>query len=211
MTSPEPKRVLGIDLSFTSTGLACARWTKTIRSSSIDKPSLGDWSWRIIEIAEQICEEAERLRPHMAVIEAPTFSNFATSNDRETAAKRTSGLPHERAGLWWAVVCGLKRLGIVVCKLEPRRLKLFLSLDAKAQKKQQVQAARAYSGLLIRNDDEADAWGLAAAGHEWLGCPLPGIPDANRAELANAPWLPQKPKRKPAPRPRKTAKNSRTG
>jgi Holliday junction resolvasome RuvABC endonuclease subunit len=196
MTSPDPKRVLGIDLSFTSTGLACARWTKTIRSSSIDKPSLGDWSWRIIEMADQICEEARLLRPHMAVIEAPALSSF-------------TGMPHERAGLWWAVVCGLKRLGIVVCKLEPRRLKLFLSLDAKAQKKQQVEAARAYSGLAIRNDDEADAWGLAAAGHEWLGCPLPGIPDANRAELANAPWLPQKPKRKP--KPRKTAKNSRTG
>lgn len=201
MISPEPKRVLGIDLSFTSTGLACAKWAKTIKSSAIDQPSLGDWSWRIIEMADQICEEARLLRPHMAVIEAPALSSF-------------TGMPHERAGLWWAVVCALKRLGIVVCKLEPRRLKLFLSLDAKAQKKQQVEAARAYSGLAIRNDDEADAWGLAAAGHEWLGCPLPGIPDANRAELANAPWLPQKPKRKPAPRPRKprkTAKNSITG
>lgn len=81
------------------------------------------------------------------------------------------GQPHERAALFWLVVRALRRRGIPVAVIAPKRMKWFITGNGNADKAE-VRAAVARlwpgQGLARVSWDEADATGLAGMGACWM-------------------------------------------
>lgn len=165
--------VVGIDISMTSTGIACSDRVCTIESVGQDGASVSEWADRIEDMASEICDRAQSMIPFsrvdlqnelkFVVIEGPSYGNGMVR------------YAHERAGLYWAIVIGLKKRGITVYTVPPKTVKKVLSGNGAAKKPEQLANARKYFGtdLTIKNDDEADALGLMAIGIYWTGHGIP--------------------------------------
>lgn len=178
---------VGIDLSLDSTGIATLLETRTIKTEPLRDGSLSEWADRIDFVAETVIELVELANPGLVVIEKPNhFGNFKLGG-------RQSGNWHERAGLHWRVICELKRLGYTVCQVENSKIRSVLCAHKGAKKPEILSLARrVFSWKSLVNDDEADAYTLCAIGHEWIGNPMPLLPDENRAKIGRPPWEQEK-------------------
>jgi len=168
--SGEPIRVYGIDPSLSSTGVACVQVDETLPH--------GIWAWteqlhvsargceRIDEITRQLSVYATANRVTLAVIEGPIYR---TPKLRTADGERSPGLRgyHERAGLWWAIVCRLKRLGIPFAVASPGSIKKYATNNGNAAKELMLGRAIAVSPK-IASFDEADALFAALLGVHWL-------------------------------------------
>ena len=183
--------IVGIDISMTSTGIACSDRVCTVESIGHDGASVSEWADRIDDMSEEICERVRGMIPFarvdmqnelkFVVIEGPSYGNGMVR------------YAHERAGLYWAIVIGLKKRGITVYTVPPKTVKKVLSGNGAAKKPEQLANARKYFGmdLTIKNDDEADALGLMAIGIYWTGhgIPLRMSPSRFRApSIVYPPW-----------------------
>lgn len=159
-------KILGLDLSLTSTGLAVITdqgvTTHTIKSKPAG-PALLDRCIRIQGISATIGDYTEP--GAVAVIEGPSYGQHRQAGQ------------HDRAGLWWAVVRLLLGRGVHVVEVPPATRAMWATGRGNAAKDQVLAAIiRRYGHLAdIDGNDEADALALAtlAAWHHEQS--LPGV------------------------------------
>lgn len=171
VVAPVGLRVIGLDLSLTSTGVALPDGT-TYRIRTRDK----DGDRRLLHIRDNIRDDLADHRPHLAVIEdlpkhAMGAGITAHVHGIVKAELLDAGVPY----------------GIVV----PATLKSFACDNGRADKPQMAAAAYLAAGAEFVDDkggDQADAWWLRAAGHDWFGSPLFTLPQAQRDRLSKAKW-----------------------
>jgi crossover junction endodeoxyribonuclease RuvC len=179
-------RVVGLDLSLTSAGVArlqvddqgaVSSWTTTCGRKGEAGETLKQRWYRLDSLATDIYNVVP-LDCTLAVIEAPAMG-------------AVGGHPHDRSGLWWLVVDRLmSKAGIEVATVAPMTLKVYGAGTGKATKPAMLAAAREHWGLHfdITNDDIADAVVLAAMGARWLGHPIDRLPHTHTRAIASAHW-----------------------
>jgi Holliday junction resolvasome RuvABC endonuclease subunit len=174
-------RVVGLDVSLTSTGMSDGQSHRVTQTSPDDQ-----LEYRMDRITRRAREFANGdgvgSCAGLAVIEAGAFSRGAQS----AAAEHLSALRFMvRRELW--------HMGIPFAMVSPTCLKLYTTGYGKATKLQMVEAVKARHGLdltgvMVKHGryDMADAMALAAMGRAWIGQPLPteGPPPPRQPLLA---------------------------
>lgn len=160
-------RVIGLDLSLSSTGVACnAGWTDRIRLAPDPAPFL-----RMRTIRARIREFANTAT-RLVVVEGLAIS-------------RQTGQHLTRAGMWHLVMEDVDARGVPWLQVTPTGLKKFATGRGNAGKDEVLAAAvRRFPHIEVRGNDEADALWLAAIGADLLGEPMVEMPAANRTALA---------------------------
>jgi len=171
-------RVVGIDLSLASTGLAVADpdgvRVHRVRSTGRKDATALDTSLRLGRIAEQV--EITTGPADLAVIESPSFGSH-------------TGSQHERGGLWWDVVRRLVDRGIPIATVSPPSRAKYATGKGNAGKDEVLAAVvRRYPAVDVTGNDVADAVVLAAMGCRWLGQPIDDLPKVNLAAMDGAKW-----------------------
>ncbi|MEV8394793.1 MULTISPECIES: hypothetical protein [unclassified Streptomyces] len=164
-------RIIGLDLSLTSTGVALPDGT-TYRIKTRAK----DGDRRLLHIRDSIRDDLAKHRPHLAVVEdLPVHA---------MAAGRT-GHVHG------VVKAELLDAGVPYALVVPATLKSFAADHGNADKARMSAAAYLAAGAEFADDkggDMCDAWWLRAAGHDALGVPLFSLPPAQRERLRKVDW-----------------------
>ncbi|EST22810.1 hypothetical protein [Streptomyces niveus] len=168
---PDGLRIIGLDLSLTSTGVALPDGS-TYRIKTRAK----DGDRRLLVIRDSIRADLAEHRPHLAVVEdLPVHA---------MAAGRT-GHVH---GVVKAV---LLDADVPYALVAPATLKSFAADHGNADKARMAAAAYLAADAKFANDkggDMCDAWWLRAAGHDALGAPLFSMPQAQRDRLHKVNW-----------------------
>ncbi|WP_413102267.1 hypothetical protein [Streptomyces sp. Inha503] len=167
---PAP-RTIGLDLSLTSTGI-CLTSGSTCRIKTRQK----DGDRRLNLIRDLVRAAIREERPQLAVIE---------------------DLPrHGKGAGIVAMVHGVVRAELVDAHVPyalvvPATLKAFACDHGSADKARMAAAAYLAAGAEFLEDpggDQCDAWWLRAAGLDWYGQPLFGLPEKQRARLSKVRW-----------------------
>ncbi|WP_328721774.1 crossover junction endodeoxyribonuclease RuvC [Streptomyces sp. NBC_00247] len=171
-------RVIGLDLSITSTGVCRPDGRSfAVKTRSKDGPR------RLVHIRSVLTHEIAETRPTLAVIEdLPTKMH--------ASALKSIGCLHG------VVQCVLIDAGVPWAYVAPATLKKYASDNGNADKRRMAAAAYLAAGAEFPGDlnargeggDMCDAWWLRAAGHDALGQPLFGMPQAQRDRLTKVDW-----------------------
>jgi hypothetical protein len=182
-------RVLGLDISLTSTGVALnTSHAEALRTKARGHARL---RWLRTEI---------RLRTDgadFAVVEGPAYGHGAQAGH------------HEGAGLWWMVTHDLWRRDIPYAVVSPHARTIYATGRANPAQDQQPksQRARIAKGMVreaVRTRyglecegpgryDQADATILAAMGLDWLGWAVVDLPASHRRALDSVEWPQDRP------------------
>lgn len=179
-------RVVGLDLSLTSTGVAVIEDRELVAVANITSAgrkgaSLVDRAKRLFNIGvevEQLLEPA----PTLVVVEGPAFMSQV-------------GAMHDRSGLWWQIVAAVYLRCDYVAEVAPKTRAKYLTGDGNAKK--DVVLAHAIEryvvggGPRIPNHDIADAVGLADMGARYLGIsPVwdEDMPEDNLKAMSSVRW-----------------------
>jgi crossover junction endodeoxyribonuclease RuvC len=167
-------RIIGLDLSLTSTGIATAESGGAFVRRVQPKGKTGHD--RLEYLRHQVMMDA--FPADLVVIEGPSYASAARSK-----------YAHEAAGLWWLVAHSLwadrRRVAIVP---PASRAKYATGKGNAAKDAVLLAAARRYPHVDIDGNDQADALILAAMGADHLGHPLAPVPATHRAALAAVDW-----------------------
>jgi crossover junction endodeoxyribonuclease RuvC len=170
-------RVIGIDLSLTSTGVAGGTWAETIGGGSLPrKGATLQQKWtRIRRVRAHLLEHIDG--SELVVIESPAYSKGADPG------------AHERAALWWLVVGRCLSREIPIAEVSTSTLKVYATGRGNAKKEDVVQEVqRRRPDLTFRGNDQADAITLAAMGLDALGHPPVPMPQTHRRALDSVHW-----------------------
>ena len=168
---PEEFRVLGLDLSLTSTGVALPDGS-TLRIKT--RPVDGDR--RLLVIRDWIREVLADHLPRLAVVE---------------------DLPRHALGAGiTAMVHGIVRAELVDADVPyalvvAASLKSYAADHGRATKQTLAAAAYLHAGVEFEDDpggDRCDAWWLRVAGHDAYGRPLFRLPQGQRDRLRKVSW-----------------------
>ncbi len=160
-------RVVGLDLSLTSTGMSDG-FAHVVCQPQTDE----SLEWRMARIVTRLeaflYEDGYRNAPDLVMIEAGAFSRGAQSASAEILA-----------GLRQVVRQQLYGLGIPFAMVTPTGLKAYTAGNGRATKQQMVAAIHDRHGVDLNGwkvkdgrYDVADALALAAMGYQYLGSPL---------------------------------------
>jgi Holliday junction resolvasome RuvABC endonuclease subunit len=167
----EGLRVIGLDLSLTSTGVALPDGT-TYRIKTRDK----DGDRRLLHVRDCIRDDLVEHRPDVAVVE---------DLPRHAMGAGTTAKVH-------GIVLGeLLDAGVPYAYVVPATLKAYACDNGRADKRQMAAAAFLAAGAEFARDsggDQCDAWWLRAAGHDAYGMPLFSLPQAQRDRLSKVEW-----------------------
>lgn len=168
--------IVGLDLSLTGAGVATIQpadlgnlaeglrryGVHTFGRKGSKSESLDARRRRIHTLIMQIRDVVMSLdsTPDLALIESP-------------ATSQTTGHSHDRSGLWWGVVEMLYQLGIPTIEVGISKVKIY-ALGKGVGAKDEVMAAviRRYTEVPVTNNNESDAFVLAAIGARLLGDPV---------------------------------------
>lgn len=155
--------VIGVDLSLTRTGIACAHGADSIT------PPRGTTGFdRLRWIRRAVL--AWTAEADLVIVEGLSYASNMPS-------------AQERAGLWHLVMVAIDGKGIRWTQLPPATLKKYSTGKGNAGKDEVLTAAVRRLPMPIDNNDQADAAWLCAAGHELLGAPLVELPATHRRAL----------------------------
>lgn len=164
-------RVIGLDLSLTSTGIALASGVTTVIKGAAD---LGDW--RLCRIRDAVVNAMVLDRPDLVVIEdLPTHGKAAGLTGMVHGAVRSLLIERE----------------VPYALISPATLKAFATGRGNGDKTAMAVAALKRANREFADDkggDQCDAWWLRAAGLQWLGTPEVALPAAQIARLDKAKW-----------------------
>lgn len=167
-------RVVGLDLSLTSTGIATPAGVYRVTSKGSRGDTLIQRQERLNRLLLRIMELTHEA--DLAVIEQPAYS-------------RTQGSQHDRSGLWWLVVDALLYRSVTVVEVAPTARARYATGRGNAGKDEVLAAVvRRYPNATINGNDEADAYVLMAMGLDCLGCPVVEVPKAHREALDKVAW-----------------------
>lgn len=164
-------RVIGLDLSLTSTGVALPDGT-TYRIKTRAK----DGDRRLLHIRDSIRSDLTDFEPHLAVVE---------DLPRHAMGAGVTAMVHG------VVRAELLDAGVPFAIVVPATLTSFACDHGRAEKQELADAAYLAAGAEFADDkggDQCDAWWLRAAGHDWAGDPLFELPQAQRDRLSKARW-----------------------
>lgn len=176
-TTARAPRVLGVDLSFASTGLAGnlgGGWTERLKP-----PAKLRGHDRLNHIVGTLLDRYVS-GVDLVVIEGPSLGS-------------STGSAHERAGAWWLFTHALWRRGVPYAAPSPSSLKLYATGMGDANKREVLRAVIAMFPQFDGSQrtgiaDEADALVLAAMGADRLGAPMVQVPARNRGALGGVEW-----------------------
>jgi crossover junction endodeoxyribonuclease RuvC len=173
-------KVVGLDLSLTSTGVAVATQngaiTDRIKTQPTKDATLEDRDERLWTIRARVLDHATGA--DLVVVEGPSYGS-------------TTPGQHERSGLWWLVVDALFRRRKRVVEVAPATRIRYALGKGRGDKDDVLSAViRRYPHVDVNGNDEADALILAAMGARHLGHPLERTPLAT-ANASIAGLLPQ--------------------
>jgi Holliday junction resolvasome RuvABC endonuclease subunit len=174
-------RVIGLDLSLTSTGVSDGQSVHAIQTTPdeclearLDRLVRGVVSFALSP-TQWTDDFPQGRNADLAVIEAPAWSKASQTGHEELSALRVM----VRHRLW--------RLGVPYALVPPTTLKLYTTGYGKATKQQMVAAIDTrhgtnLAGHLVKDGryDMADAYALAAMGYDHAGHPL--LPKGQTAE-----------------------------
>lgn len=169
-------RVVGLDLSLASTGVAGidrgVGWVARIRR----KPDISPFQLdRMRGIRDEILTYLQ-FPTDLVVVEAMAIS-------------RQTGQHLTRAGLWHLVVDAIDTRRIPVVAIAPTAVKKYATGKGNADKDAVLAAViKRHPTVEITGNDEADALTLAAMGADHLGQPLAEMPAINREALGKVAW-----------------------
>ena len=157
------RRVVGIDPSLTRTGIAIVEDGLVLelwhRGSDSTGDTVRDRAERIETLAAQVTGDLFLHGVDAFVIEGPSHNS-------------RFGKPHERAGLWWAIVSTLIRdHDAPIYEVAPQSRAKYATGKGNS-KKPAVYAAVQETYGPVPNHDQGDALLLAAMGARVLGCPV---------------------------------------
>jgi hypothetical protein len=171
-------RVVGVDLSLTSTGIAGQGWHHLIASDGrID----ATWEDRALRIERVMADVRDYTDPaEFVVIEGPSYGSS------------TPGA-WDRAGLWWKVITRLDRLDQPYAVVSPAARALYATGKGNGSKGLVLEhVAKRYGHVWTDgfdgSHDLADAAVLCAMGYHAAGQPLADVPAANAKGLAKVIW-----------------------
>jgi Holliday junction resolvasome RuvABC endonuclease subunit len=171
IAGPDGFRVIGLDLSLTSTGVCLPDGT-TYRI----KTRAADGDRRLLHIRDSIRDDIADHRPHLVVIEDLPKHAMA------------AGITAKVHG---AVLPELLDADVPYAYIVPATLKSYACDNGGADKSAMAAAAYLAAGAEFVDDrggDQCDAWWLRAAGHDWCGLPLFDMPQAQRDRLSKGKW-----------------------
>ncbi|MFI5809287.1 hypothetical protein [Streptomyces sp. NPDC051561] len=178
VVAPAELRVIGLDLSITSTGVCRPDGT-----AFAIKTRAKDGDRRLLRVRDVLAAEFAEHAPHLAVVEDLPTKMHAT-------ALKIVGRLHG------VVVGALLDADVPYAFVSPATLKGFAADHGGADKRRMADAAYLAAGAEFPGDldakghggDMCDAWWLRAAGHDALGDPLFGMPQAQRDRLLKVSW-----------------------
>lgn len=171
-----PKRVIGLDLSISCTGVAGNGWSAIIPTPEYKKKKKAD----------PLQEERNRIDNHHARVEiiVATIADYIRHADMvvmESLAFASHDMGRQNAGLAWIIRHQLHRAGIPYALVPPPNLKSYATGNGAADKAAVCAAVEGwFPGCLDvyavgQKDNAADAIVLAAMAYDYLGEPLPGV------------------------------------
>jgi len=164
-------KVIGLDLSLTSTGIAFANGSTTVIKGAAHH---GDW--RLCRIRDAVAYAIETERPDLVVIEdLPTHAKSAGLTGMVHGAVRSLLVARE----------------VPYALISPATLKAYATGKGNADKAGMLWAAYRWGSAEFADDkggDQRDAWWLRIAGLQWLGSPEFELPAAQVARLDKAKW-----------------------
>jgi len=160
MTELITPRVIGLDLSWTGTGMVDNQGRAEVFRT---KPNGWPTKWHRLEaIVTAILEFCDTPKPLLICVEGPSFA----SKGRAVV---------DMGGLWWSVTRELWRAGHEIYEVPPSVRMMFATGKGQAAKPAVVAAvARREPDLVIDTDDIADAAVLRALAAALIDCPAPG-------------------------------------
>ncbi|MFI1163229.1 hypothetical protein ACH4UM_06370 [Streptomyces sp. NPDC020801] len=177
-------RVVGLDLSLTSTGIAGTDWARAYRPGL--RRSHERLDWLVTAVALSMKDGAD-----LVVVEGAAYAQGGQAGH------------HELAGLWWLVTQYLWRHRIPYAVVTPHGRTIYATGRANpAQDFPRKDPARIAKGMVRSvaverygvpcegpgRYDQADAAILAAMGLDWLGYPTVPVPDSHRRALEAVRW-----------------------
>lgn len=164
-------RVVGIDPSMTNTGMAWivdGRITETLSVKSKSKKGAveADYLERFMRISDGIYNPLYNLgQPDLIVIEGPSFGS-------------ASSRFHQLAGMWWFAYAAATETGAPIVKVTPGGRAKYITGSGRAKKDAVLAAMPKFYGVDLKDDNQADALGLAAMGARHLGMPIEIVEEA---------------------------------
>lgn len=164
-----PARVVGIDPSLTSTGIADSTGhTLRVRGPRMGATLLDDLArmTHIATVVREFCAYGPGHVAHpadLAVIEGPSFG------------QGRQGGTHARAGLWWLIVDGLTCAGIPIAVVPPATRAMYATGSGSAGKDTVLAAViKRYPAWQVDGNDIADALAMCALGARLIAHPIDG-------------------------------------
>lgn len=168
-----PLRIVGIDISLTSTGVATPGGTIHVPTTGRRRDSLLARHQRLTHIARSVLEHIADA--DLAVIEGPSHHSVG-------------GSTWDRGGLWWLITDGLLSRDIPTAVVSPNGRAKYATGSGAARKTAVIDAAETRYARTFANDDEADAWVLMAMGYHQAGQPLAEVPPVHALALIAVEW-----------------------
>lgn len=170
-------RVVGLDLSLTSSGIATPDGLFRLPSKGKADDDLETRCRRIASAASSVLFHVTQVDPDLVVIEAPSLGQ---SRQRGT---------HDRSWFWGMVVHDLFAEGIPTAEVPPAARAKYATGKGNASKDAVLAAAvKRFAEHDVTGNDIADALVLMAMGADHLGSPLVEMPAAHRAALDAVRW-----------------------
>lgn len=151
---------IGLDVSLTATGVAVITGSPPVAHTYVYRtyPDDGSITGRrdriggIVGAVLPVCEGADLL-----AVEGPSYHSVG-------------GKPHDRSGLWWALVGALSARGVPIAEVPPTVRMLWAHGKGRATKRQvMVGVGIAWPDVAIPDDNAADALVLASMAAQRLG------------------------------------------
>jgi crossover junction endodeoxyribonuclease RuvC len=174
-------KVIGLDLSLTSTGVATVGHTDagiTYTTHTLRPPRGSDRGHRRLAwLLDQIVHE-HSTAVDLIAIEGPSFGSPSSQQKGH----------HERAGLWWLVAHALWKRDVPVGVIPPAAVKKYATGKGNAGKDEVLSAVVRRFTEFDGGNDQADALVLASMAADHLGSPVVDMPATHRAALVKVEW-----------------------
>ena len=170
-------KVIGLDLSLSSTGVACSLgWTQRIRIGP--RAAIGGRPEE--QTFARLREIRDKVLFHVGFADLVVVEGLAVAS--------TTGQHLTRAGLWHLVMEKVDR-EFAWAQVPPATLKKYATGKGNAGKDEVLAAViKRFPDVEVRGNDEADALVLAAMGADHLGKPMVDMPAVNRSSLEKVAW-----------------------
>ncbi len=165
-------RVIGVDLSLASTGVAGPGWTARIQPP------------RTVRNAH---ERDRRRWIRDQVLDYTRGADLVVMEGLALSSRTGQALT--RAGLWCQIDDAIDHRGTPIAVVPPTVRAKYATGKGNAGKDAVLAAViKRYPTIDVDGNDEADALALCAMGLDWLGHPLVRMPQTHRAALDGATW-----------------------